>query len=203
MIPGSSVLLFPCPQKMFDEADLVPLPTTTPSDGHDTSRPRDLHVDAEGVAVSRTSGVETSRHGLLSGRAAAADHTNNSMSDATYVCHVVEACAMGNEDVALAMSDGRLCHAKLSRPIELIPLEQRRWPQWTSWASRHGSVRQLTFSPAHDALLTLEVSLVRSPLLRHGLHSFLLAALPATPCALSNSCSVPSKLQEPITPPAD
>lgn len=75
------------------------------------------------------------------------------------VPHVIEACAMDDENIALALSDGRLCHADLSRSDQPLPSPARPWPNWEQWPAKHGSVKQLTFSPVDGALMTLEVLL--------------------------------------------
>lgn len=82
-------------------------------------------------------------------------------------CHVVEACAMVGENVALAMSDGRLCHANISTVLKAGARDDAHRglharPEWSSWNSRHGKVLELHHSPAHDALMTLEASIVLS-----------------------------------------
>lgn len=118
---------------MFDAADLIALPVVVPGAGDGVPR-RD---------IAETAG---NGGGVLNRN----------------LCHVIEACAMGGHDVALAMSNGELCHANISqaRPAapELVPTEDKRWPRWTSWPTRQGKVLSLQYDPAHDALVTIEVS---------------------------------------------
>lgn len=119
---------------MFDKADLITLPGLVPgaSDG----------VSRRGIARQSAPGVETA---VL----------NRNLR------RVIEACAMGGHDVALAMSNGELFHANMSKgrtaAPELVSKEDRRWPHWTSWPTRHGKVLSLEYDPAHDALVTIEV----------------------------------------------
>eukprot|EP00752_Nemacystus_decipiens_P011911 g10562.t1 len=67
---------------------------------------------------------------------------------------------MGGHDVALAMSNGELCHANISKGRPTAPTsvskEDRRWPHWSSWPTRHGKVLSLEYDQAHDALVTIE-----------------------------------------------
>ena len=127
---------------MFDAADLVALPGLAPGASRGVPR-RDAASESllEGKTKEDGGGVFLNR---------------NSSS-----CHVVEACAMASGNVALAMSNGELCHANLSNArsatVELVPMEDRRWPHWTSWPTRHGKVLSLLYDPAHDALVTIEV----------------------------------------------
>lgn len=137
---------------MFDAADLIALPGLVPGagDGGPT-------ID---VARDRVAGVETAS-------AAAGGVLNRNLS------HVIEACAMRGHDVALAMSNGELCHANISKrgsaAEELVPTEDTRWPKWTSWPTRHGKILSLQYDPAHDALVTIEV---RAGLTAFGLQIF-------------------------------
>lgn len=64
----------------------------------------------------------------------------------------------------MALSDGHLCQAMLSQMSEVVLKyePEETWPKWTTWKSRHGQVQQLKYSPAHDALMTLEVTTHRS-----------------------------------------
>lgn len=122
---------------MFDTADLIALP---------------------GLASGASDGA--SRRGIVGQNAPGAETAVLNRN----LCHVIEACAMGGHDVALAMSNGELCHASISKgrtaAPELVPKEDRRWPQWTSWPTRHGKVLSLEYDPAHDALVTIEVCIV-------------------------------------------
>lgn len=126
-------------EEMFDEADLITLPRL-----------------GQGACYGVSRKAATSE----SFPAAAGNETAPTLNQNT--CHVIEACAMAGEDVALAMSDGKLCHAKLSQTrataAKLVPTEEnKRWPLWASWPSRHGKVDSLQYDPAHDALVTIEV----------------------------------------------
>lgn len=125
---------------MFDAADLVALPRLLPG----ASR----GVPGRNTTTERFPEGKTN----LDGGAAFLNRNTS---------HVVEACAMAGGNVALAMSTGELCHANLSRArsatAELVPMEDRRWPHWTSWPTRHGKVLSLLYDPAHDALVTIEV----------------------------------------------
>ncbi|CAM9297879.1 unnamed protein product [Laminaria digitata] len=127
---------------MFDAADLIALPELI------GARNASSGLRESSVEVPGTAGNEH-------------DETT-SLSEGT-PRHVVEACAMGGDNVALAMSDGELCHTKLSRLTEPVLAEERQQcpnqpnrPNWSSWPSKHGSVLHLQYDPAHGALVTLE-----------------------------------------------
>lgn len=147
---------------MFDKADLVTLPGLTTSLGDAASDKRKLRVDHAGSATLRNVVPEVNeRSSSTPSESLGGFVLPNAVGDAPrqgQTCYVVEACAMGDENVALALSDGRLCHANLSRSSELASVEEGRWPDWRCWASRHQRVLQLTYSSAHDALVTLEVN---------------------------------------------
>ncbi|CAM9954653.1 unnamed protein product [Ectocarpus sp. 12 AP-2014] len=118
---------------MFDAADLIALP-----------RP-----------VRATNGcVPEAPAGAIPSQ----NSSNSSRNRNTY--HVVQACPVAGDNVALAMSDGQLCYARVSQSrvtaVEPDQMEERRWPDWTTWPSRHGNVQSLRHDPAHDALVTLE-----------------------------------------------
>lgn len=121
---------------MFDLADLITLP------GFE-------HGTCCGASRKAAAGESffTARHNCCTTKTAAPT--------------VIEACAMAGDNVALAMSDGELCNAKLSQTRatapKLMSTEEQRWPIWTSWPSRHGKVQSLQYDPAHDALVTIEV----------------------------------------------
>ncbi|CAM9176689.1 unnamed protein product [Ectocarpus fasciculatus] len=122
---------------MFDAADLIALP-----------RP----VRATNGCVSEaTPGAIPSQNNSSS---------NSIRNRNTNTYHVVQACPVAGDEVALAMSDGQLCYARVSQTrvtaVEPDQMEERRWPDWTSWPSRHGNVQSLHYDPAHDALITLE-----------------------------------------------
>lgn len=124
---------------MFDAADLIALPGLVPG-------------ASRGVPKR-----DTARESVPAGERAAGDGGVLNQN----LCHVIGACAMGGHNVALAMSNGELCHANMSKPRtaapEPVPTEDKRWPHWTSWPTRHGKVVSLQFDPAHDALVTIEV----------------------------------------------
>lgn len=143
---------------MFDAADLVTLPVPATESSRKAS-----------IAQGKYGGArrDPAPNG---GTLAEAERTRGLVSEAEAVspydvkrkaCYVVEACAMGGDSIAVAMSDGRLCHAELSDKADLGPQEEQR-PAWSSWRSKHGSVLSLKFSQAHDALVTLEVRLSRT-----------------------------------------
>lgn len=164
---------------MFDKADLLPLPDLPPSreEQQRAVEPRPSDVGSEAVGNSRSTAARNRSNTADDGDTAVSARSASkapALLDGPH-CHVIEACAMADENVAVAMSDGRLCHAKLSSPTWLPKQAEddaaegaagdpdqraeRKWPHWSSWNSRHGGVLQLTYSPAHDALMTLEVSL--------------------------------------------
>ncbi|CAM9443689.1 unnamed protein product, partial [Ectocarpus sp. 13 AM-2016] len=120
-------------ETMFDAADLIALP-----------RP----VRATNGCVSEAP----------AGAVPSENSSNSSRNRNTY--HVVQACPLAGDNVALAMSDGQLCYARVSQSrltaVEPDQMEERRWPDWTTWPSRHGNVRSLHHDPANDALVTLE-----------------------------------------------
>lgn len=120
---------------MFDAADLIALPRPVRS--------------TNGCVSEATAGAIPSENSNI----------NSSRNRNTY--HVVQACPVAGDNVALAMSDGQLCCARVSQTrvqaVEPDQMEERRWPDWNSWPSRHGNVQSLHYDPAHDALVTLEV----------------------------------------------
>lgn len=127
---------------MFDLADLI----TLPGSGQGAC----CRIASRKAAASETFAARNTS-------TAAAPAVNQNTS-----CHVIEACAMAGDNVALAMSDGELCHTRLSQTraattAKLVPTEGQRWPVWTSWPSRHGKVDSLQYDPANDALVTIEV----------------------------------------------
>lgn len=145
---------------MFDLADLI----TLPGSGHGTCG-----------GVSRKAAATESFFAARDDTSTAAptyDQNNR---------HVIDACAMASNNVALAMSDGELCHAKLSqarvRAAKLVPTEEQRWPLWNSWPSRHGKVHSLQYDPAHDALVTIEARARSVLLLSSWVASFLIQQL--------------------------
>lgn len=148
---------------MFDEADLVALPRLFYNPGHNPSRVYGVYQGAQVATVKNSTRVGEANSinskitaGVEAGKAVP-KNTDSSIDNETP--YVVQACAMRNDNVALAMSDGTLCHTKFARTLELFPEEERQWPHWTSWPSRHGSVLQLEFAPAQHALFTLEVTI--------------------------------------------
>lgn len=144
---------------MFDKADLVTLPGLATSPGDAASDNGQLRVHPAGSATLSITVPEVNERSSPPESLRAVVHNVDGNARAQgETCYVVEACAMGNENVALAMSDGRLCHANLSRSRELASVEEEHWPDWRCWASRHQRVLQLTYSSAHDALVTLEVN---------------------------------------------
>lgn len=152
---------------MFDAADLVALPGLAHSPDHDLSGTRGTPVGAAAgaaaaaAATASTTAVAGAGNGI-SIPEGTADVSKAARLDTRIAAHVVEACAMDGDNVALAMSDGNLCHAKLSPPTELTPMQEKRWPHWRSWPSRHGRVLQLKYSPVHGALVTLEVCMIQA-----------------------------------------
>lgn len=147
---GASLLFW----AMFDAADFVALP--------EVAQPISHGVHARKNGAGSHEGFRAKRSNTTAAAATAATVLNRN----TY--HVVQACAMAGDDVALAMSNGDLCHAKLSRSrtvaAEPVPVEERGWPTWSSWPSRSGKVQSLQYDRAHDALVTLEVSILACPL---------------------------------------
>lgn len=127
---------------MFDAADLIALPGSVPEAIGGVPR---RGTSRESVPGEETTAAAAPEGGVLNRN----------------LCHVIEACAMGGHDVALAMSNGELCHANIAQgrtaAPEMVPTEDRRRPQWTSWPTRHGKVLSLQYDPAHDALVTIEV----------------------------------------------
>lgn len=124
---------------MFDAANLIALPGLVPG-ANDGVPSRDIARESvHGVDTPEVDGGVFNRN----------------------LCHPVLACAMGGQNVALAMSNGELYQANISQARALtpglIPAEDRRWPRWTSWPTRHGKVLSLLYDPAHDALVTIEV----------------------------------------------
>eukprot|EP00903_Cladosiphon_okamuranus_P017758 g16346.t1 len=121
---------------MFDKADLIALPRLESGAGDGALRgniPRERVHGAEEVV----------ERGVLNRN----------------LCHVIDACAMGGHDVALAMSNGELCHADISKGRTAAPEAapaDGEWPHWTSWPTRHGKVLSLQHDPANDALVTIE-----------------------------------------------
>ena len=150
---------------MFDAADLIALPELIGA-RNAPSGLEESFAGAESVEVPNASGFEPDKTTSLSeGTLKAAAATAAAAASSTAVPtaqprHVVEACAMGEDNFALAMSDGELCHTKLSRLAEPILEEEKQCPNqpnWASWQSKHGSVLNLQYDSAHDALVTLEV----------------------------------------------
>ncbi|CAN0150526.1 unnamed protein product [Scytosiphon promiscuus] len=133
---------------MFDAADFVNLPSEVKAVRHGVSTRKDRATLNEGFREKESDAAAT---------AADAVTVLNPKN-----CYVIEACAMGGDNVAIAMSNGELCHANLSRTraiaAEPVPVEERRWPTWSSWKSNSGKVQSLQYDPAHDALVTLELA---------------------------------------------
>ena len=161
---------------MFDKADLLSLPCQVPicaSIASDRTRQQSGLGGASAV-VPREVGVVEGYDADARGQHLMTHQTPSvAVEDQPGPCsmvtstHVVEACAMDGENVALALSDGRLCYADLSRSTEplaapLAEQENSRWPDWECWRSRHGNIEQLAFSPTHDAIMTLEVQPLKS-----------------------------------------
>lgn len=165
---------------MFNEADLLPLPGLPPTYGQES--PPEMQIEtpngnsclSKDAAISNTA-AKAAASAAATGRTARAAVSSDTgvppwLPDKASYCHVVEACAMMGEDVALAMSDGRLCYANISTLSTVLKAgarddEDKRldaWPDWSSWNSRHGNILELHHSPAHDALMTLEASVVGS-----------------------------------------
>lgn len=147
---------------MFDVADLVALPGWEDGVGRDPSLKQGDIAETAGSAAKSANGAEAGKsaaleHGTIPAVVPNPNPVNSSANRER--CHVVEACAIGNGDVALAMSNGKLCYANMSRKIELNPTDEKMWPHWRSWPSRHGKVLNLQYDRAHDALVTLEVSI--------------------------------------------
>lgn len=156
---------------MFNEADLLPLPVVPPTPGIGSSsglyslqkaaKDAANSSSAEGIAAAST------QADARVGAAAPPSWRRGVVDDNAKRCHVVEACAMVGDNVALALADGRLCQGNLSRILEVdakgangndpVDGEEAR-SGWSSWNSRHGKVLELHHSPAHDALMTLEVN---------------------------------------------
>lgn len=147
----------------------MPLPVVSPTPGIESPsglyRVRKANEDAahsssaEGIAAASTQ-ADTRAD------AAAPPPRRRGLLDKNARCNVVEACAMAGDNIALALTDGRLCHGNLSRILKLDaksvdgddPFEGGRARSgWSTWNSRHGKVLELHHSPAHDALMTLEV----------------------------------------------
>lgn len=128
---------------MFDHADFVPIPSLTPS-----SKRRDDRITGQDEPP------QPSIEDITAGTPTVAQAPSEAPS-----CHVVQGCSMAGEGVALALTDGRLCHAIVSQASEVVLKNEteKAWPEWSTWKSRHGRVLQLAYSPAHDALMTLEV----------------------------------------------
>lgn len=146
---------------MFDKADLLTLPELITSPGNavsDNGKLRNNHVGSVTLNIAVPEVNERSAPPESLRTTTVLPNVAGNVRAQGETCYVVEACAMGNENIALAMSDGRLCHANLSRPRELVSVEEGHWPDWRCWASRHQKVLQLTYSSAHDALVTLEVN---------------------------------------------
>lgn len=147
---------------MFDKVDFVPLPSIVPRHSRDDSLVATAAAEPFD-SIARKDAVPRSFHSSRCGATGAFLSGPEQGDSAAGASHVVHACAMNDDDVALAMSDGSLCHASLARPKEVLLREGERetWPEWSSWDSTHGAVLQLTYSPKHDALVTLEVTCSR------------------------------------------
>lgn len=135
---------------MFDAADFVNLPLGV--------KPAGRCVSAQEKGAGASDGFRAKESDTAPAEASAATLLNRN------TCHVVQACAMAGDNVALAMSNGELCHGRLSQTRAVaaapVPMEERRWPTWSSWPSRSGKVQSLQYDRAHDALVTLEVSVL-------------------------------------------
>lgn len=151
---------------MFDEAELIELPALIGQEVISSPELREPFVRAENADAPSTSGDGPGKNTSLSEGTAISTATASTATTAAGAAlpaaqtrHVVEACAMGGDNVALAMSDGELCHMKLSRLTEPVLAEEDevQCPNWSAWRSKHGSVLHLQYDPAHDALVTLEV----------------------------------------------
>ena len=143
---------------MFDAADLISLPELNGA-RNASSGLRESRVGTESIEVPRVSGEGTLTAAAAEAAAAGAAAASSTAVPTAQPRYVVEACAMGEDNVALAMSDGELCHTKLSRLTETVAEERQRpnQPNWASWRPKHGSVLHLQYDRAHDALVTLEV----------------------------------------------
>lgn len=147
------------PVKMFDKADLFDLP------GLETNSVPIASRIGAGGAFSAAVLREADDFVGVGGNHLSEEFRSAPSSNANGP-HVIEACAMDDENIALALSDGRLCHADLSRSDEPLSSPARSWPDWEQWPAKHGSVKQLTFSPVDGALMTLEVLLFHLASLR-------------------------------------